>query len=114
MRHEAGKVKDLIRAQDGLGGGWDLIYSVGLFDYLDERVAARLVGVLVDKLAPGGRVLIGNFRDTPELAWGHVFQDWRLVCRETADLERLVPDGVSASRTYVGPHGIIAWLEISG
>lgn len=113
VRSSLGKVRDLIRGEDELGNGWDLIYSVGLFDYLNAGVASRLVKTLFDKLEPNGRLLIANFRDVPELAWGHVFQDWRLVCREPSDLAHLVQGIECNSRTYVGSHDIIAWLEVT-
>ena len=43
----------------------DLIYSVGLIDYLAGRRATALVHSLYDRLAPGGRLVIGNMFDTP-------------------------------------------------
>ena len=61
----------------------DLIYSAGLFDYLPDPVAQELVRVLYGALAPGGRLLIGNLRNTPDTTWwmDHVFA-WHLIYRE--------------------------------
>lgn len=41
-------------------GECDLIYSAGLFDYLNERAFGVLLGVLYKALVPGGTLLIGN------------------------------------------------------
>ena len=44
-------------------GQQDVIYSVGLFDYLDDDVLTRLLGALYRLLSPGGR-LITSFKDS--------------------------------------------------
>ena len=46
----------------------DLIYSVGLIDYLSERRAAGLVRKLFELLIPGGLLIVGNMNET-EAAW---------------------------------------------
>lgn len=108
-----GRIKDLIHGRDMLGDSWDLIYSAGLFDYLEDWVAAKLLSVLVGRLRPGGRLLVANFRSTPELAWGHIFQDWRLICRDEQDFKRIIPHKDWENQIYVGPYGIMTWLEVS-
>ena len=42
-------------------GQFDLIYSAGLYDYLETPVAERLPQVLFDLLNPGGQLLYANF-----------------------------------------------------
>jgi extracellular factor (EF) 3-hydroxypalmitic acid methyl ester biosynthesis protein len=62
--------------------GVDLIYSVGLYDYLPETVARALTTKLYNLLVPGGRLLIGNFRLCPVSAWmGEFVLSWHLVYR---------------------------------
>jgi CRP-like cAMP-binding protein/SAM-dependent methyltransferase len=39
----------------------DLIYSTGLIDYFDERLALKLINFLHSLLAPGGRLILGGF-----------------------------------------------------
>ena len=46
---------------EGLDNSYDLIYSAGLFDYLNDRVVRTAGARLVDALAPGGTAVIGNF-----------------------------------------------------
>jgi hypothetical protein len=61
----------------------DLIYSVGLLDYLTDRRAASLVRRLYDLVAPGGLLIIGNMNETPlSNLWPMEFiTDWSLYYR---------------------------------
>jgi hypothetical protein len=43
-------------------GGWELIYSTGLFTNLPESAARQVLKSAVARLAPGGRLLIANVR----------------------------------------------------
>lgn len=73
-----------------LGRGVDLIYSAGLFDYLPDEVAGRLLESLRALLVPGGRLLIGNLQDTPDTSW--IMENllaWYLVYRDPDDMLRL-------------------------
>lgn len=81
VRFVASSVRDLLK------GAWrppeqDFIYSLGLFDYLEDWVARSLLSILVDCLAPGGRLIVGNYlpendaRPTMEL-----LLDWHLRYR---------------------------------
>ncbi|HEY3636960.1 MAG TPA: hypothetical protein VGK90_02325 [Rhizomicrobium sp.] len=61
----------------------DLIYSVGLLDYLTDRRAASLVKRLYELVAPGGMLIIGNMNETPlSNLWPMEFiTDWSLHYR---------------------------------
>ncbi|HEX9159257.1 MAG TPA: class I SAM-dependent methyltransferase, partial [Rhizomicrobium sp.] len=61
----------------------DLIYSVGLLDYLTDRRAASLVRRLFELLVPGGLLIIGNMNETPlSNLWPMEFiTDWSLHYR---------------------------------
>jgi hypothetical protein len=66
----------------------DLIYSVGLLDYLVDRRATRLAHSLYNTLARGGLLIIGNMNDT-ELSnlWPMEFiTDWTLHYRSEAQM----------------------------
>ena len=77
------------------GGAWldeagpqDLIYTVGLIDYLIDRRARALAVKLYERLAPGGLLIIGNMNET-ELSnlWPMEFiTDWHLFYRTDADM----------------------------
>ncbi len=77
------------------GGTWlnevgpqDLIYSLGLIDYLIDRRARALAARLYERLAPGGLLIIGNMNET-ELSnlWPMEFvTDWHLFYRTERDM----------------------------
>ncbi|SLN13487.1 class I SAM-dependent methyltransferase [Oceanibacterium hippocampi] len=73
----------------------DLIYSVGLVDYLSQKRACKLVAALYEHLTPGGTIVIGNMKDGPEaVEWPLEFvADWSLIYRtedDMRDMARLV------------------------
>jgi hypothetical protein len=66
----------------------DLIYSVGLLDYLSMRRVQELVRALFEKVAPGGQLIIGNMAD---VAGGNQWPmeficDWTLHYRSEAEM----------------------------
>lgn len=70
--------------------GASLIYSAGLFDYLPDSVAQKLLMKLYDLLGTGGRLFVGNLRETPDTTWllDYVL-NWPLVYRTRESMESL-------------------------
>lgn len=68
----------------------DLIYAIGLIDYLGDGVVVRLLDYIHGALRPGGRVIVGNFhvRNPTKAFMDHVL-DWKLIHRSEADMRRL-------------------------
>lgn len=66
----------------------DLIYSVGLIDYLVDRRGAALVKRLYETLVPGGLLIIGNMNETGlSNLWPMEFvTDWSLYYRSDAQM----------------------------
>jgi len=66
----------------------DLIYSVGLVDYLTDRRAAMLVRRLYTALAPGGLLIIGNMNETglSNLWPMECIVDWSLYYRSQDEM----------------------------
>lgn len=63
---------------------YDLIYSTGLFDYLSEKLATRLIMNLKKLLKKDGLMIICNVRDrysNPSVAWMEWVADWNLIYR---------------------------------
>ncbi|MBO6825004.1 MAG: hypothetical protein JJ879_02285 [Sneathiella sp.] len=62
----------------------DMIYAVGLVDYLTDKRAARLVKDLYQNLNPGGTLLIGSMYDSDQsLEWQvEMITDWQLEYRD--------------------------------
>ncbi|MBI5068556.1 MAG: class I SAM-dependent methyltransferase [Deltaproteobacteria bacterium] len=98
-------------------GGFDLVYSAGLFERLDDGEARAVTAALLHTLRPGGRLLISNFVDgflAHELM--QAFMDWKLACRDETQLLGLA--GEVSQRARMGARawrdatGCLAWLEI--
>lgn len=95
----------------------DLFYSAGLFDYLNDRLAAKTVVAMFDLLRPGGTLVVSNF--TPESSgrhFMHAFMDWQLVYRNQQAMYQLadsLPE--EAIRTITvdqDPYGNIVYLKV--
>jgi hypothetical protein len=72
----------------------DLIYSLGLIDYLSARRAKALVEVLYDRVAPGGSLIVANLRTSPvSLLWpAELITDWSLIYRDEQEMRALGAD----------------------
>ncbi len=68
----------------------DLIYSIGLIDYFNDKFVCSLLDFIHGRLAPGGKVILGNFhpRNTTKAMMDYVL-DWKLIHRDEDDLNRL-------------------------
>jgi extracellular factor (EF) 3-hydroxypalmitic acid methyl ester biosynthesis protein len=97
---------------------FDFIYSTGLYDYLDDRIATKLTGRLFEMLNPGGRLLVANF--LPDI-WGagymESFMDWKLIYRTPEEMEALCANieeaRISLRRIFVERHANIVFMEIA-
>ena len=80
----------LIKGGDLLGENQqqDLIYSIGLLDYLKPKRARALVEGLYAQLAPGGQLIVGNMRATPTgCRWvTDLLCDWELIYRNEQEM----------------------------
>ncbi|MCB9779216.1 MAG: PilZ domain-containing protein [Alphaproteobacteria bacterium] len=75
----------------------------GLFDYLRASAARELLGVMYERLAPGGLLAVGNAIAPNEDMWSPEFVlDWSMVYRtreEMTGLARDLPEGAQAEVT---------------
>ncbi|HWC90106.1 MAG TPA: class I SAM-dependent methyltransferase, partial [Pirellulales bacterium] len=72
---------------------FDLVYSTGLFDYLSQRAARRLVLSMFGMLRPGGSLLVANFLPgIRDLGYMESFMDWQLIYRNRCDMVDLTMD----------------------
>ena len=72
--------------------GYDLIYSAGLFDYLDERVAIRLLANLKKLLKKNGVMIVSNVRDkysNCSAGWMEWVAEWYLIYRTESEFKRI-------------------------
>jgi hypothetical protein len=71
----------------------DFVYSTGLYDYLPDPVAQRLTHRLYSLLRPKGRMLIGNFEETPNTTWIMDYAlDWPILYRDEEAMRRFSID----------------------
>ena len=68
----------------------DLVYSIGLIDYFNDKFVAKLMDYGHRLLKPGGRLILGNFHpDNPTKALMDHVLEWRLIHRTEEDMDRL-------------------------
>lgn len=91
------------------GRKYDLVWSAGLFDYLDDRQAVLLLRKMWSWTADGGLMAVGNFHpDNPTRNYMEWCGGWRLIHRTDDDYARLcqaagIPAGtVSFDREATG------------
>jgi len=100
--HNSGKVnfiqKNAIRLalkkdiKQEISTGYNMIYSTGLFDYLDDRVAIRLLGNLRRLLKKDGLIIIANFGNkycnssAGLMEWA---TEWYLIYRTEAEFRKI-------------------------
>jgi extracellular factor (EF) 3-hydroxypalmitic acid methyl ester biosynthesis protein len=78
--------RHLLTNRSGLNE-FDLVYSTGLFDYLDARIGRRLVTSMFQMLRPGGSLVVANFLPgIRDIGYMEAFMDWRLVYRNRLDM----------------------------
>lgn len=71
-------------------GDQDLVYSIGLIDYLADHLVVRLLDWIYHRLRPGGTAIVGNFDvDNPDRAFMDHLLDWKLIHRSPQDLADL-------------------------
>jgi SAM-dependent methyltransferase len=81
-----GGIRDLISGKLQVEE-YDVIYSMGLFDYLGAATARRLVSVLFQFLRPGGRLMVANFLPgIRDVGYMEIFMDWNLIYRDRQDM----------------------------
>jgi extracellular factor (EF) 3-hydroxypalmitic acid methyl ester biosynthesis protein len=74
-------------------GRHDVVYSMGLFDYLTTPVAQAVLGKLYQLLEPGGRMIIGNFHvGNPTRWYMDYWMDWTLIYRTEDEFLALARD----------------------
>ena len=74
-------------------GKFDFIYSMGLFDYLNTRVAKVVLENLYQLLNPAGRMIIGNFHSSNQNKFFlDYWLDWNLYHRTEKEFMDLIKD----------------------
>jgi extracellular factor (EF) 3-hydroxypalmitic acid methyl ester biosynthesis protein len=95
-------------------GQYNLIYSMGLFDYLTPPVAVAVLGRLYQLLLPGGQMVVGNFHPSNKSrVYMDYWLDWVLYYRTEAELLELAPELPGAELSVTAdPSGIQLFLHV--
>ena len=99
-------------------GKFSFVYSAGLYDYLEPRVARRLSNCMFEMLEPGGRMLFSNFLpQVQDAGFMETYMGWQLIYRDRgalADTIAELPDELVAERRiYEDPYGAIGYVEVT-
>ncbi|MGU3408076.1 methyltransferase type 12 [Methylobacterium brachiatum] len=82
-------VKDVLIGRNSLTEH-DIVYSAGLYDYLDEATAKQLTKKLFDLVSPGGQLMVANFvKGIREQGYMEVFMRWDLIYRSSSEIRDL-------------------------
>ncbi len=97
-------------------GKYDLVWSAGLFDYLTDRLFARLLRSLQPFVKPDGEVVVGNFSEfNASRDYMELMGDWQLEHRSEERLRALAERaGAPARQTEVHwePEGVNLFLHV--
>ena len=94
---------------------YDLIWSAGLFDYLDEKKFSFLLARLLTMLKPGGKLIIGNFTSGNDTRQYMEFGEWYVNHRSPAELKNLAlncnikPENIEVEQE---PEGVNLFLVV--
>jgi extracellular factor (EF) 3-hydroxypalmitic acid methyl ester biosynthesis protein len=103
------------KLKDALGER-DLIYSAGLFDYLNQRSFSALLAGLYDALGPSGHLCVGNVGShNPTRHTMEYLLDWFLIHRSPAELEefaRALKPSPKRVEVDAEPSGVNLFLRI--
>jgi extracellular factor (EF) 3-hydroxypalmitic acid methyl ester biosynthesis protein len=109
-------VKSLLGGKHGLGS-FDLIYSAGLYDYLDTPLATRLTAKLFSLLNPHGRLMYANFAtEIFGIGYMEAAMDWWLIYRDAKQTKALSDEidmaQVKSMNEYTDPGRNIYFVEL--
>lgn len=109
----------LFLLKEGLGNQtFDFIYSAGLFDYLEKKLAAKLIQKLHKNISKDGQLLIPNFAPgLLEQGYMETFMDWKLIYRtEEEMLELAEMAGIAREKVhlYRDPMFNVIYMRMEG
>lgn len=115
---QPGSVKTLLARGLRDYGQFDFIYAAGLYDYLNDRVGARLLSTFFSMLKPGGKVWVANFvPDIADVGFMEAIMDWWLIYRDADAMTRLAGaalgqySDVASTRTFHETEHNVVFLE---
>ena len=91
---------------------FDFVYCAGLFDYLSDKVCARLLQYFVQRSREGGSVLVTNVHSSnPNTGVMEHVLEWHLIYRDESTLESVLPSLRKDTRIYTDVTGVNVFAE---
>ena len=110
--HEA-NVFNYLRSAVARHEKFDLVYTLGLTDYLDDRAMGLLHRMVKNVLAEDGEFILANFVPSHlAVGWMDAIMEWQLIYREPAELAAFAADAGFRAETWLDPTGAIAWSKM--
>ena len=93
---------------------FDLIYTLGLTDYLDTRAMQLLHRLMKSCLAPHGRAVLANFAPHHlSIGWMEAVMDWQLIYRDEAELAGYAREVGLTAHTWRDSTYAVVWCEMA-
>lgn len=110
-------IRQLLTSRHDLGK-FDLIYSTGLYDYLQLPAAQRLTASLFELLRPRGRLLIANFLPgVLDVGYMESYMAWKLIFRTRQEMLAISEDvplpDIRDIRLFVEENQNIMFLQMT-
>lgn len=103
-----------LRSAAARGDRFDLIYTLGLTDYLDVRAMGILHRLVKACLEPDGTFLLANFLpDHLSVGWMDAIMDWHLIYRDEAELTGYAKAVGLLPKVWRDPTGAVVWCEMT-
>jgi extracellular factor (EF) 3-hydroxypalmitic acid methyl ester biosynthesis protein len=109
-------IRQILTQKVGLGE-FHFVYSMGLFDYVQQTVAQRLVWEMFQMLRARGRLLVANFLPgIRDIGYMESFMEWKLLFRtrqDMLDLTMLIPqEAIQDIRIFTEENQNIIFLQV--
>jgi extracellular factor (EF) 3-hydroxypalmitic acid methyl ester biosynthesis protein len=99
--------------REGDGQHYDLVYCAGLFDYLSDKVCARLLELFVRWTSPGGLTVATNVHpQNPVRYFMEHLLEWNLVYRDNQEMLALRPGSGNRGEVTNDSTGVNVFLEM--
>lgn len=91
---------------------FDAVYCAGLFDYLSDKVCARLLSYFAARTRPNGQLLVTNVHSSnPEKFGMEHLLEWYLIYRDESGMASVLPDNSADHKLYVDETGVNVFAE---
>jgi extracellular factor (EF) 3-hydroxypalmitic acid methyl ester biosynthesis protein len=93
---------------------FDCVYCAGLFDYLSDKVCARLLEYFKARTRPDGEVLVTNVHPSnPQRGVMEHVLEWYLIYRDEAQLRAVLPRQACNTRVFKDGTGVNVFAEFT-